>query len=101
MPYNQHSYDHLRELDMRRNRRKTGSSMASTYRDHQCRYPANTLGPQEDVLARRRARKRHATVIKAVPSQRNVLLDNIILLAVLAGSIWGLYTLTIYLLTHA
>ena len=89
MPYNQQSYDHLHELDMRR------------YRDHQCRYPANTLGPQEDVLARRRARKRHATVIKAVPSQRNVLLDNIILLAVLAGSIWGLYTLTIYLLTHA
>jgi hypothetical protein len=58
MPYNQQSYDHLRELDMRRNRRKTGSSMASTYHDHQCRYPANTLGPNEELIDRRRGQRR-------------------------------------------
>ena len=36
-----------------------------------------------------------------VGSWQNVLLQNLFLLAALAGSIWGLYMLTIYLLTHS
>ena len=101
MSYPPSSYDRLRELELRRNMRQSGSA-SQPYRDHQRRYPANTLGPQEDVLERRRGLKRkQVTFNGAAPAHRSVLMENLILLAVLIGSIWGLYTLTIYLLTHA
>lgn len=100
MPYNNSSYDRLRELEIRRNMRQTGSPHPQ--RDYQRRYPANTLGPQEDVLERRRGLKRkNVNISGASPQHRNILLENLILLGILAGSIWGLYSLTIYLLTHS
>ena len=100
MPYNNSSFDRLRELEIRRNMRQSGTRQ--TPRDYQRRYPANTLGPQEDVLERRKGIKRNrVTISGAAPGNRNILMENLLLLAVLAGSIWGLYSLTIYLLTHS
>lgn len=100
MPYNNSSFDRLRELELRRNMRQ--AAPRPTPRDYQRRYPANTLGPQEDVLERRRGMKRNrVTITGAAPGNRSVLMENLLLLAVLAGSVWGLYSLTIYLLTHS
>ena len=100
MPYNNSSFDKLRELEMRRNMRQETSPQPQ--RVYRRRYPANTLGPSEDVLERRRGQHRkHVTITGAAPQNRSLLLENLLLLVVLAGSIWGLYTLTIYLLTHA
>ena len=100
MPYNDSSFDRLRELELRRNMRQESSLPPS--RAYQRRYPANTLGPSEDVLERRRGmHRKHLTITGAAPRNRNLLLENLLLLIVLAASIWGLYTLTIYLLTHS
>ena len=99
MPYDNSSYDRLRELELRRNMRQTGSSKPR--RDYQRRYPANTLGPQEDVLERRKGMKRNrVTITGAAPENRNLLLENLFILAALALSIWGLFSLTMYLLTN-
>jgi hypothetical protein len=101
MPDYNSSFDKLRELELRRNMRQ-GNITQPARAYQQRRYPANTLGPQEDVLERRRGLKRkQVTFNGAAPAHRSVLMENLILLAVLIGSIWGLYTLTIYLLTHA
>lgn len=100
MPHYHSNFDKLRELELRRNMRQGHhQQQPPTY---QRRYPANTLGPQEDVLEQRRGLKRkYVTTISHGPSrQQNILLQNLLLLGVLAISIWGLYTLTIYLLTH-
>lgn len=99
MPPHNSSFDRLRELEHRRNMRQGGTPAPQDYKR---RYPANTLGPQEDVLEYRRVRHRNrVTITGAAPRNRNILLENLLLLAVLAGSIWGLYTVTIYLLTHS
>lgn len=101
MPDYHSSFDKLRELELRRNVRQGNISQPARARQ-QRRYPANTLGPQEDVLEQRRGRSRkYVTTITSSQQQQNILLQNIILLLVLAGSIWGLYNLTIYLLTHS
>ena len=100
MPYNNSSFDRLRELELRRNMRQ--EQPLQTSRAYQRRYPANTLGPSEDVLERRRGQHRkHVSISGATPQNRNILMENLLLLIVLAGSIWGLYTLTIYLLTQS
>ena len=100
MPYDNSSYDRLRELELRRNMRQTGSSRPR--RDYQRRYPANTLGPQEDVLERRKGLKRNrVTITGTAPENRNLLLENLFILAALALSIWGLFSLTMYLLTNS
>ena len=100
MPYDNSSYDRLRELELRRNMRQTGSSRPR--RDYQRRYPANTLGPQEDVLERRKGMKRNrVTITGATPRNRNLLLENLYILAALGLSIWGLFSLTMYLLTNS
>jgi hypothetical protein len=100
MPYNNSSFDKLRDLELRRNMRQETSQQPR--RAYQRRYPANTLGPSEDVLERRRGQHRkHVTITGAAPQNRSLLMENLLLLVVLAGSIWGLYTLTIYLLTHS
>lgn len=100
MPNYHSSFDKLRELELRRNMRQGNTPPPRTY---QRRYPANTLGPQEDVLEKRRGRNRKyvTTLTQAPHKQQNILLQNLLLLGVLAGSIWGLYSLTIYLLTHS
>ena len=99
MPPHNSSFDRLRELELRRNMRQSGHYAPQ---DHKRRYPANTLGPQEDVLEIRRGQHRNrVTISRAATRQRNILLENLILLAVLAGSIWGLYSVTMYLLTHS
>ena len=98
-PHNS-SFDKLRELELRRHMRPLGHDSVPS--DYMRRYPANTLGPQEDVVEYRRAQHRkRVTITGAAPRNRNILMENLLLLAVLIGSIWGLYALTIYLLTHS
>lgn len=61
--------------------------------------PANTLGPQEDVMERREREYRHRVNAAAPQGESNSgITENLILLAILAGSIYGLYRLCIYLL---
>ena len=45
--------------------------------------------------------RKHVTVTGASPQNRNILFENLIILIFLAVSIWGLYSLIIYLLTHS
>lgn len=100
MPSPHSSFDRLRELEQRRNMRSTGRTMPS--RDYQRRYPANTLGPNEDLVERRRSsHRKQVTITGAAPQNRNILLENLVILVFMAGSIWGLYSLIIHLLTHS
>ena len=63
------------------------------------RYGKNVLAPIEDERARKRS---HDISVHHVTGQtRNLLIENLILLALLIGSIYGLYCLTIYLLNQA
>lgn len=97
MPRPSSSFDRLRELEQRRNMRSTAPG-----RDYQRRYPANTLGPNEDLVERRRSsHRKQVTITGAAPQNRNLLLENLVILLFLAGSIWGLYSLIIHLLTHS
>lgn len=99
MPHSHHSYDRLRELEQRRNMRSTGASYPQ--RDYERRYPANTLGPNDELLARRRGQSRkRVNITGATPQHRNILKENIVILLFLAVSVWGLYNLVIYLLSH-
>ena len=100
MPHHHSSFDQLRELERRRNTR--GAARDIPRQSYQRRYPANTLGPNEDIVERRRGMNRkHVTVTGASPQNRNILFENLIILIFLAVSIWGLYSLIIYLLTHS
>lgn len=100
MPQTHSSYDKLRELEQRRHMRSTGRTIPPA-KDHQRRYPPNTLGPNDEIVARRRGQHRkHVTITGAAPQNRNLLLENLFILLFLAASIWGLYSLIIYLLTH-
>lgn len=93
------SYDKLRELEQRRNARSTGNS--TPRHDYRRRYPANTLGPNEEIIERRRVmHRKHVTITGVTPQHRNILLGNLCILGFIAASIWGLYSLTVYLLTH-
>lgn len=61
--------------------------------------PANTLGPQEDVMERREREYRHRVTTAAQTGDGGSgITENLFLLAILAGSIYGLYRLCIYLL---
>ena len=63
------------------------------------RYGKNVLAPIEDEHSRKRS---HDISVHHVTGQtRNLLIENIILLTLLVGSIYGLYRLTIYLLNQA
>lgn len=62
----------------------------------------NTMGPQEDVVERRRARRKHVTLVDGRSSAtRNILAENILLLVLLVASIYGLYRLSIYILNQS
>ena len=63
------------------------------------RYGKNVLAPIEDEYTRKR---NHDISVHHVTGQtRNLLIENVILLTLLVGSIYGLYRLTIYLLNQA
>lgn len=64
------------------------------------RYSPNTMGPHEDVVRKRRSKVNRVSTGRASRPARNVLRENIFLLALLGISIYGLYKLSIYLLTH-
>ena len=100
MPYNNSSFDRLRELELRRHMRQTGTTQP--HQDYRRRYPANTLGPNEDIVQRRQDSYRKKVTIEKMGTQsRNILLENLVILLFLIVSIWGLYSLTIHLLTHS
>lgn len=72
----------------------------TTRRTYRIADPANTLGPQEDVMERREREYRHRVTTAAHQNDNGSsgITENLILLAILAGSIYGLYRLCIYLL---
>lgn len=61
----------------------------------------NTLGPQEDVVERRRVHRQRVNIAHTHASGSNMLAENVIMLLFLVGSIYGLYKLIIYLLTQS
>ncbi len=63
------------------------------------RLRSNTLGPQEDVIERRRSHRNRVAVSASYGnSSRSILAENIFLLLLLSGSIYGIYRLCIYIL---
>lgn len=71
----------------------------TTRRAYRMADPANTLGPQEEVMERREREYRHRVTTAAHQHDSgSSITENLILLAILAGSICGLYRLCIYLL---
>lgn len=60
--------------------------------------PNNTLGPHEEVVEKRR--RKHVVIATGSRHTRSVLGENLILLAALVASIYGLYSLCIYLLNQ-
>lgn len=63
------------------------------------RYSPNTMGPHEEVVSKRRKRN-YVNTGRAARPARNILGENIFLLALLVVSIYGLYKLSIYLLAN-
>jgi hypothetical protein len=71
------------------------------YYEDQWARPNNTLGPDEEVIAkRRRHRRKHVVIQAGSPHTRNVLGENLILLAALVASIYGIYCLCIHILNN-
>lgn len=70
----------------------------TTRRSRRVADPANTLGPQEDVMERREREYRHRVTAPTQSDDGSGIKENLFLLALLAGSIYGLYRLCIYLL---
>lgn len=96
----------LMELERRSTRSRRRSADPEAWRDDAYRYAdyrlqndVNTLGPQEDVVERRRmGRKR---VVMQPTGGSNALAENVILLIFLCGTIYLMYQLTLYLLTQS
>lgn len=96
----------LRELERRSARSRRRGADPEAWRDDAYRYAdyrlcndVNTLGPQEDVVERRRVGRKR--VVTQTAGGSNALAENLILLLFLIGSIYGLYQLTLYLLTQS
>lgn len=62
---------------------------------------ANTLGPQEDVLESRRRRRNRVVISATRSTTKSILTENILLLALLVASIYGLYLLSIHILNQS
>lgn len=64
---------------------------------------SNTLGPQEDVVESRRRLTRNHVVVAAPRSvaTKRLMAENILLLALLALSIYALYCLSIHVLNQS
>lgn len=60
----------------------------------------NTLGPMEELMERRRHRH-PVSVSRSTSNSGSSLSENLLLLAMMAGSIYGLYRLALYLLTQS
>ncbi len=79
-------------------RRREQDSRNYGFDDERRRRGRNTLGPQEDVIERRQHRNRVALSATPGNTSHNVLTENIVLLLLLAASIYGIYRLCIYIL---
>ncbi len=80
----------------RQERQRPFSAEEAGHRD--VRRHRNTLGPQEDVIERRRHRNRVSVNNAPDNLTRNILAENVFLLLLLAASIYGIYRLCIYIL---
>lgn len=95
----------LMELERRTTRSRRGVDPESwrddafRYADYRLRNDANTLGPQEDVVERRRVGRKR--VVTQHGGSSNALAENVILLLFLCGTIYLMYQLTLYLLTQS
>ncbi len=95
----------LKEFELRQARDRRKRELEWQYDEGGYGYEAprrisrNTLGPQEDVIERRRRNRKHvATAVRPGTSSRNILAENVIFLILLAASIYGMYRLCIYIL---
>ncbi len=63
------------------------------------RLSRDTLGPQEDVVERRRRNRRHVNMgIRPGGASRNLLAENIFFLILLAAALYGMYRLSLYVI---
>lgn len=106
----QSSLDRLKELERRSLRsRSRGYADDESWRDDTYRYAEyrlsnndpNRMAPPEEVTDRRRRKHHPVAVSPNTPAANNQLTENIILLLFLIGSIYGLYKLTLYMLTQS
>lgn len=90
----------LQAADARRRWEHTRRRESARRTYHEAPDTANMLGPQEDVVESRRRRNR---VVMTAPrsSTKSILAENIFLLVLLVGSIYGLYLLSIYILKQS
>ncbi len=89
------------ELQLASERRRQQSQRpmeAERYSRGPARRQRNTLGPQEDVIERRRHRNRVFVSDSPDNVSRHILMENVFLLLLLAASIYGIYRLCIYIL---
>ncbi len=70
------------------------------YYDDQWERPNNTLGPNEEVMEKRRNHRKHVYIATGSHQTKNILGENFILLLALVASIYGLYSLCIYILNQ-
>lgn len=106
----QSSFERLKELE-RTGRRSRAKSYATdeSWRDGAYRYAdyqltndhLNSMAPPEDVVDARRLRRQRVAVSQNTLSGNRQITENIILLVFLIGSIYGLYKLTLYMLTQS
>ncbi len=86
------------ELQLADDRRRQQHRQAADHGTVRRARSYNTLGPQEDVIERRRHRNRVAISSAPDNATRNILAENVFLLLLLAASIYGIYRLCIYIL---
>lgn len=84
--------------DERRNSSAHGEGSATSRRAD--RYGKNVLAPPEETREAKRSGK-NVSVHHVTGQSKNLLIENIILLAFLVGAIYLLYRLSIYLLNQA
>lgn len=90
----------LMELQARRRQEEAFRHSEDYYEDQWAR-PNNTMAPNEEVVEKRRSNHRKHVVMRFGRAQtRNLLGENIILLAALAFSIYGLYCLCLHILNQ-
>ena len=82
-------------------RRRADYFYEDDYSQYSKQLDKNTLAPPEDVLDARRHAPRKINMQHVSGQSRSALTENLILLALLVGSIYGLYRLSIYLLNQA
>lgn len=106
----QSSFERLKELE--RGRLRSGARSytddeswrddAYRYADYRLSNDINSMAPQEDVVeARRHRRRQRVEISRGRNNGSNILAENLLLLVFLIGSIYGLYKLTLYLLTQS